>query len=394
MCWIGIFAVCGIGLLATGVVYARSSFEDPRAELVAQYNTEVDLWNDPLREEFENSKFSFRVLNPHLREVHLPAVKCQPGDGDCKPRNATTLEKLVTLNLTDIEKASIAWEPLAGVDPEDHLAKPQKVDDIHPYSGLVYEASEMFSEEPEGEWDGTEWTGAPYMLELRAETPAGIVTKFEIGPVPLLKQHMIGANQKMCRIHYGNNMHRGHCWDTFALSRICVQLNKTDNGWAPDSNGNIGCGGRDPAVYDKHCPSSSRLLTPSSPLCDFSHVDLSVRSASDPHTAALQLTDGTLFFGPTPSDNWQQGLVMALVGAVLLCPVAPVLYLKLAQRRGAYQADMHMHDVASLRSGSSRSRSASPHTRVDLNYDDDGVYADGGVARGKVVRPYHAHDML
>jgi len=387
MLWIGLFAVCGVALVVAGVVYAKSSYEDPRKELVAQYNDEVDLWTEKYRKEFAQSKFSWRILNPHMKEVTVPGTVCPPESdpADCTPTTAHTEEQLVTLNLTAADKAKIAWTQLPAAEKEDALARPQKLDDIHTYDELMFGAGGMFPEETKGEWDDADWTGEPYLLELRAETSSGQVQTFAMGPLPLLKQRPIGANQKMCRIHYGNNMHNGHCWDTLALSQICVQLNLTKDGWVGDKNGNIGCTGHDAAVYDKHCPGTARLLSPHTATCDFSLVNITVRSAQDPHVAAMMLTAGSLNFGPTPGENWQSGIVMLAVGGVLLLPVLPVLYLNLFAKRRSYHEHM-MTDFDSIRTGSSRSRSISPHTRVVVgDYDQDAVYADGDLPKTGTV---------
>jgi len=376
MCWIAIFAVTGCSLLIAGGVYAHASFDDPRAVSVTTYNGIVDMWSMKFRKEFEESSFSWRLITPQRQEVTIPGTTCPPDsvEVDCTPTETTTKEMMVAVNVTEEEKQKINWVDMDDGVGDDHLARDQKVDDIHTYSTLEYHAGDIFPSEPDGEWDDTTWTGPEYLLEVRAEMPGKEPSTFTIGPLPLMKQTIIGANQKMCRIHYGNNMHHGHCWDTFALSHICIELNQTANGWSANEYGGIGCGGMQEVVYGKHCPYSKGLLTARSPACDFSPVNITLRSSNDPHAKAMEMTLGTLNFGPTPSENWQQGIIMLSVGALLLLPVMATGYYKYYKNRKVYRDDM-ARDFDSIRTGSSRSRSMSPPTRFAVESDDDVVYA-------------------
>jgi hypothetical protein len=218
-----------------------------------------------------------------------------------------------------------------------------------------------------------------YKVQLRARSPGteGKVMVFDIDDIEPLKEVPVAANTKMCRLHHGNNFHDHRCWDREAISSVCLRLNYTSDGWKAPEGMNRGCAAGSELSFSRSCPGSSimgRNQLNDEPGCDFSHVNFTVRSMDDPHTIAMQLTDGSLNFGYTPHENWVTGIVMMVVGGVLLCPLGPIFWTWACSKRASHSRYMKSDSIFDRPNTSVYNRTtvrASPSPSIDSGAPDD-----------------------
>lgn len=170
----------------------------------------------------------------------------------------------------------------------------------------------------------------------------GMTSVIDIEPFDIMKYVAVGANTKMCRVHYGGLMINGQCYERVAIAGVCMTIQDTSAGWQPPPAGRRGCFGSPMEVlFGKSCPGSHAHLTSDDPTCDFSLANMTLRSLHDPHEVALSLTSGTLNFGLTPHENWVQGMVMLVIGCVLLLPVIPSCCLYIHSKRRSQRTCPH-----------------------------------------------------
>jgi hypothetical protein len=219
-----------------------------------------------------------------------------------------------------------------------------------------------------GHWDMDKqaWTGPAYKFQVRA-VHKGEETVVALAPAVAYQEVHIGANQKMCRLHHGNNFHSGRCWERLAFNGACLQLALVEGKWArptyKDAQGKdreqLGCTGNTEILFRPSCPGNGyhRILG-SDPACDFSLANATIRSNADPYVQAGIMTGGTYAFGDTPHEVWVQGIIMIVVGTIMLCPVIPVLLVNCSRRRAAYASRMRTDSWLDPVTANARARSA------------------------------------
>mmetsp|Transcript_21779 Transcript_21779/g.34130 ORF Transcript_21779/g.34130 Transcript_21779/m.34130 type:complete len:432 (-) Transcript_21779:241-1536(-) len=370
MCWVAIFCVSGVALVITGAVYMQSSFSDPRADTIKTYNNYVDYWTDAGRPHFEQTQWTYRVVSPVSREVEVRIANCtKTAANNCMKKEI----QLAEVPSSDADAVTVAWKSLKADHNNETLDRNQYLQDIHQYSPLKFLDHGFLPKNPVGEFEDYKFNGPKYTIQIKGEV-GGKSKTWELEPMVLMKDVVVGANQKMCRLHHGNNFHSGQCWDRLALHHICVQFNYTNGEWSskPNPAGGFGCEGLQEARYARSCPSKGlHHLSQHHQSCDFSPVNLTLRSADDPHIKALIMTAGTLNFGSTPKENWQSGIIMLVVGCIMLCPAVPSIFFKWSSSRSKYSSYMYedRFDMA-LR----------PASRNYRDSDEDSENCDVGIA--------------
>eukprot|EP00291_Cryptomonas_curvata_P021465 CAMPEP_0172168438 /NCGR_PEP_ID=MMETSP1050-20130122/10144_1 /TAXON_ID=233186 /ORGANISM="Cryptomonas curvata, Strain CCAP979/52" /LENGTH=437 /DNA_ID=CAMNT_0012839373 /DNA_START=67 /DNA_END=1378 /DNA_ORIENTATION=- len=376
ICWIILFGAAGSALIISGSFYIYESFHDGRASIVQVYNEKVSDWATFDHDALKNTSFSFRILSPVPMNDTSPRpppicinVTTTNGswigdncstcleDSNCSASNCSFVPGNTTLQCKEAPPPDIImvqqavtdemlrggggmpWTPFAPRTDNDTLDSEQTTGDLVAYDALRYTAVGMLPARRVGP-DG--WAGPDFHIQIRAHY-AGMDALFAPQPVRLLKEEPVAANMKICRTNRDFYWRDNACYHRVALQRICIQVNFTEGEWRPgfDSSGiNMGCRvsvktlePQPESIYSTTCPplrdengtyvnERTPTLNPTRDnVCDFSAVNITIRSSTDPLIQARILTKMTLNFGMTPEENMQQGLVLFLVGAVVLCPL-------------------------------------------------------------------------
>uniref|UniRef100_A0A7S4P7B8 Uncharacterized protein n=1 Tax=Guillardia theta TaxID=55529 RepID=A0A7S4P7B8_GUITH len=339
-CWIFLLFCAGSTLLFTGLWYAYISFDDARLQAIKPYNDAIMAWEDTYRKNLVESSFQWRLLSPQEKKVTVPC-------SDTQPSNCTKVEtQYVDVEASSAEAAAIPWKDMQIDTTPDPLAADQSMKGIKNYTALKLVALGMLPKTIQGHIDHAtgQWVGNKFKLQVKS-VHQGMTSVIDIEPFDIMKYVAVGANAKMCRVHYGGLMINGQCYERVAIAGVCMTIQDTSAGWQPPSAGRCGCFGSGMEVlFGKSCPGSHAHLTSDDPTCDFSLANMTLRSLHDPHQVALSLTSGTLNFGLTPHENWVQGMVMLVIGCVLLLPVIPSCCLYIHSKRSSYDRRMRDDD--------------------------------------------------
>lgn len=118
---------------------------------------------------------------------------------------------------------------------------------------------------------------------------------------------------------------RGSCTTYAVLDSLCVKVSQSADGtWrADDSFGGPGCHPKQewspPKTRRIHAPSSGQPPKLSTVrMLSAGHV--TVRSARDPEMAALNITQGTMFFAEGAAEASATGIILLVLGLALLVP--------------------------------------------------------------------------
>ena len=130
-CWVMFFGMVGLGLLLTGLEYGYSSFSDPRAKAIVPYNRAVDAWNNGLRQQMQESEFSYRAYSPRAVKIDVPEKTCEEGELHCNPVKAHNETRYEDVEPTDEAVASIPWIAFKPVVRNDSLSHDQIMSDLH-----------------------------------------------------------------------------------------------------------------------------------------------------------------------------------------------------------------------------------------------------------------------
>lgn len=386
-CWLMIFAVCGVSLVGMGAWYAYDSFDDPRNVAILPYNRAVAAWNNEGRREFADSVFEWRLVSPRPQMVTIKG-NCEDKE-ETTPKGCTKTHEVQQLKDVDPASSDAPWVPMVQAHIPEPLSRDQSMEGILPYEPLRWVGTGVLPASPPGHLERGEdgmnrWTGSKYKLQLRARSPGndGKVAIFDIEEIEPMKEVPVAANTKMCRLHHGGNFHDQRCWDREAIAAVCLRLNYTSDGWKAPEGMSRGCVAGTELSFSRSCPGSSimgRSQLSDEPGCDFSHVNFTLRSIDDPHTVAMTLTDGTLNFGYTPHENWVTGIVMMVVGGVLLCPLAPMCFVWVRNKRTSHSRYMASDSIFDRPSTSVYNRTtvrASPSPSIDSGATEEDYRID------------------
>jgi len=300
-CWMITFAFFGVVLFGTGAWYAFDSFDDSRNIAIQPYNKVVDSWNSRDREVFASTVFEWRLVSPGAEKVTIE---------DCvgEPLNCTKTREVTQYKDVDPGSSDAPWIPMAQALQADSLARDQSMDGIHTYQPLRWVGTGVLPQSAPGHLERGDsgmvvWSGPLYKLQMRARKD-GKETVLDVEEIAPMKEVVVAANNKMCRLHHGDNFHDQRCWDRMAVSSVCMRLSYTSDGWVAPKDMSRSCIGNSDLIFSRTCPGSRNQLVGPNTVCDYSNVNFTVRSVDDPYMAAMVMTKNTLNFGYTPHENW------------------------------------------------------------------------------------------
>jgi hypothetical protein len=385
MCWLTIFGIVGVILIGTGAWYGWDSYEDPRIVAIQPYNTVVDLWNTRDRAKFAGTVFEWRLISPQKDMVTIKG-DCTDEAGTIPAGCTKTHQEAQYKDVDAAAAAAVPWVAMQQAVIAEPLSSDQNMKGINSYEPLRYVGKAVLPESLPGQLTnlddghGVHWTGHMYKLQLRARKD-GKETIFDIEPIEPMKETPVAANVKMCRLHHGNNFHDHRCWDRVVISQVCMRLNYTSDGWQKPKDMPLGCAGTSELAFSRSCPGSASIgrgQVGDNPGCNFSNVDFTVRSLDDPHIAAMSMTKGTLNFGYTPHENFITGVVLLSIGLILLCPVAPVCWYWLMQKRSRHTTYLASDSIFQRPPTYDRTVTQSPAPSADSGATDDDYRVDIG----------------
>ena len=181
----------------------------------------------------------------------------------------------------------------------------------------------------EGGYNGTaamEWLMTPREVVLVAMRAGGGVDRISLGAHALVSRRVLrSSGWKVCKYQMAGSYRAGSCTTFNTLDALCVKVSQGAGGaWAPDASfGGVGCSPRqdwDPVKVRRiHAPAGGRLPRLST-VRRLGAGSVAVRSAHDPHIAALNVTGGTMFFAERAAEASATGVVLLIIGTVLLLP--------------------------------------------------------------------------
>mmetsp|Transcript_127128 Transcript_127128/g.220348 ORF Transcript_127128/g.220348 Transcript_127128/m.220348 type:complete len:361 (-) Transcript_127128:67-1149(-) len=233
---------------------------------------------------------------------------------------------------------------LAGISPPDY-SKLINAEDLPEYEAFCYQHIGT----PEGvlpaltaledvEWDmvpvpgSKEPEGWGFTVQLALELGG---SKLATQAIPLVRAKPHLEQQGLynhCRERHGN-FHDGKCWLYERLQRVCMQVAKDGYGeqWhfahrVAGLNTSYGCdyskGNWSAPVYKKvpiaATPGGKSHETRTT--LNFDDLEIEVRSVHDPYLKAVELTEGTLDFGLSASDEQWMAMVLVMMCILLACP--------------------------------------------------------------------------
>eukprot|EP00002_Diphylleia_rotans_P040232 TRINITY_DN9495_c0_g1_i2.p1 TRINITY_DN9495_c0_g1~~TRINITY_DN9495_c0_g1_i2.p1 ORF type:complete len:367 (+),score=67.84 TRINITY_DN9495_c0_g1_i2:59-1159(+) len=320
-------AIGGIVMIVIGATLGLSADETDRNNNVLLYNQNVVEWNTIYREEFSSLATTFFSLDGFESRTLLPS-STQPDPTD--------------QNNDDL----IAYTPLKYTSPANE----------------ALDLTESYLDEQE---------------LIFNFTTNGVYSTANLSSVPLFYSETIPTGSwKDCFYSHGGTIVDGSkCVVYYYLESSCIKVQKSIedvNVWIlDDSYGDYGC---TPDSLGAWKPNTYRVLrakTAQGWVPDFQDVDLSpttimVRSSHDPYIVMNYLTDGSLDFGPTKSQQIQGGLALIIVGCMLVIPPFMVVYIEWKQSRNERRPSSVRFDSVLTHSARS-SFSASQISDVDDN---------------------------
>lgn len=233
---------------------------------------------------------------------------------------------------------------LAGISPPDY-SKLINAEDLPEYEAFAYQHIGV----PQGllpatvaveeiEWDMVTAPGSKdaegwgFTVELVLELGGSKMATQAI-PLVLAKPHLEQQGlYNHCRERHGN-FHDGKCWLYERLKRICVQVAKDGYGeqWhvahrVAGLNSSYGCdyakGKWEAPVYKKVpiAATPGGRSTETRTLLNFNDLEVEVRSVHDPFLTAVEVTEGSLDFGLSASDEQWMAMVLVMMCILLACP--------------------------------------------------------------------------
>ena len=155
---------------------------------------------------------------------------------------------------------------------------------------------------------------------------SGVVDRIPVGSYAMVAKNVRrSGGWKVCKYQQAGYFSRGSCTTYALLDSVCVKLSQSEAGeWsADDTFGGTGCSPKTKWLPHKtrriHAPLNGQ--TPKlSTVRMLGAGFVTVRSARDPLIAALNITQGTMFFAESAAEASATGTILLIVGIALLVP--------------------------------------------------------------------------
>mmetsp|Transcript_38438 Transcript_38438/g.46363 ORF Transcript_38438/g.46363 Transcript_38438/m.46363 type:complete len:403 (-) Transcript_38438:655-1863(-) len=320
-CFCLLLFICGTGALVGGYLILKAPKAGvARSSLVGHWNDGIQVWNEGAYDVFSQASFTAEIKDHHR----------------------------VSLSPTDEESMSYEMEVRADVDEYTPLVYAAPVTtkydfdgNKHPLDILEYPGPETMREE------------LPEMMTVTitgSKIKNGTEQVVKVEEFPLWTTHSYPTRSTDCYQRGGtyNKMSR-YCTLLMEPHEICITVDKDEitGDWKQVSPyGGMDCWPgmlqRGNVLNDivRYKPVGRHLGVAPTIHVPEEAIKVVVRSAADPYLLALNLTEGSLYFGPSEAERVLEGLVLLIVCLGLTIPACCHLshkYLeeRIAERRWA-----------------------------------------------------------